>query len=535
MGTAKELDQADYVIAGGGSAGCVLACRLSEDPQKRVVLLEVGGSTNRFWVNVPAGLNKNIADPALNWFHATEPDPSLGDRRVLWHSGKGLGGGSAINGMVYIRGSRSDYDAWAAAGCAGWGWEDVLPCFRRAESFEGGASASHGNSGPLGVSPLRVVHPLARPFLAACEEIGIPGIEDYCAGNIDGAFINYATQRHGLRSSTASSYLHLAKKRRNLQVITGALVDRVLIENGRAVGVEFLHDGVSRSLRVRREVIVSAGAIQSPAILLRSGIGPAEELQALGIQVQVDSPNVGRNLHEHPSLHSARLVDTPTYNSMKNPFRLGFEGLKYIFTRRGLLTTPAVHAMAHARSRPDMAEPDLKLQFLPFANDPVRKTPHAQNGVTVSINIMRPKARGQIRLRSLDPAEKPVIDYRMFEHPEDLAAMRAGVRLVDRIYAASPLDAHVLGRIFPLQPELSDETLDELIRENASVGYHPVSSCRMGADSESVVDPELRVRGVSGLRVSDASVMPVMPSANTNAPTIMIGEKAADLISNAVD
>jgi choline dehydrogenase len=524
---------ADYVIAGGGSAGCVLAHRLSENPKNRVVLLEAGGSSDRFWVNLPAGLSRLVGNPELNWFYATEPDPTLNGRRVIWHAGRMLGGGSAINGMAYVRGARYDYDTWAELGCAGWSWSEVLPYFIRSETFEGPPSQSHGANGPLGVSPLRVVHPLARAFMAACDQVGIRRVPDYCEGDVDGAFHAHATQRRGRRSSTAASYLAAASGRPNLQVVTGALVDRVLIEDGRACGVVYRAGGEEHVVRANAEVIVSAGAMASPAILMRSGIGPGAHLQGLGVEVRCDSPNLGRNLQEHASIHNSRLTSVPTYNAIKNPVRLAAEGLNYILFRRGMLATPAVHAMASARSRPDVPHPDIRLQMLPFCNDMEKLGPHKKSGITVSINNLFPKTRGEIRLRSADPTEKPVIDYRLYEHPEDLAVMREGLKLVDRLFDAEPLARHVVGRNFPPAGERTDDEWDALLRANSGIGFHPVSSCRMGAGEEAAVDPQLRVRGVRGLRVIDASVMPTLPSANTNAPTIMIAEKGADLIKEA--
>jgi choline dehydrogenase len=527
------METADYVIAGGGSAGCVLAHRLSEDPRNRVVLLEAGGSSDLFWVNLPAGLGKNVSNPELNWGYMTEPDPTLGGRQVMWHGGRMLGGGSAINGMVYIRGARYDYDNWAEMGCAGWSWNEVTPYFLRAETFEGEPAQTHGSTGPLGVSPLRVVHPITHAFLDACNNLGMPSVEDYCAGDIEGAFVNLATQHRGVRSSTAASYLAQAKDRPNLKVTTGAMVDRVLFEGDRACGVVYRRDGVEHTVRAEGEVIVSGGAMASPAILLRSGIGPAAHLKSVGVEVRKDRANVGRNLHEHPSVHGARLISLPTYNAIKNPLRLAAEGLNYLLFRRGMLSTCAVHAMAHAKSRPDAPHPDIKLQMLPFCQDPVTRLPHKKSGIAVSVNNMFPKARGEIRLRSADPTDKPVIDYRMYEHEEDLVVMRAGMRLVDRIFGAEPLAKYVTGPLFPPRPDVTDAELDELIRSHSATGLHPVSSCRMGADDASVVDPQLRVRGVSGLRVIDASIMPVLPSANTNAPTIMIAEKGAAMILEA--
>ena len=527
------VETVDFVIVGGGSAGCVLANRLSEDPRKRVVLLEAGGEDNRFWVKVPAGLSRNLGNPELNWFFRTEPDPTLGGRPVFWHAGKVLGGGSSINGMVYIRGARYDYDAWEALGCTGWSWGDVLPYFLRAETYEGEPSQTHGSSGPLGVAPLRVVHPTASAFIDACHGLGMPKIVDYCEGDIDGAFLNLATQRNGLRSSTAASYLADARKRPNLSVITGAIVDRVLIEDGQARGVVYRLGGAEHTLHAGGEVIVSAGTIQSPAILMRSGIGPGPHLKAMGVDVRKDAPEIGRNVQEHASVHSSRFVRVSTYNAVRNPFQLAAEGLNYILFRRGMLATAAVHAMAHARSRPDMPYPDIKLSLLPFCNDAEKMRPHAMSGITVSINNMAPKTRGEILLRSLSPQDKPIINYRMYEHAEDLAVMRAGLKLVERIFDAPPLSSYVTGRNSPSVPVSTDEECDAFIRAHSSIGFHPVSSCRMGADERSVVDPQLRVRGVGRIRVVDASIMPTMPSANTNAPTIMIAEKGAELIKQS--
>jgi choline dehydrogenase len=526
-------ETANFVIAGGGSAGCVLAYRLSEDPKNRVVLLEAGGSSDRFWVNLPAGFKNGMGNPEINWMYKTEPDPTLGGRQVMWHSGKMLGGGSAINGMAYIRGAPYDYDAWADGGCRGWSWSEVFPYFLKAETFEGAPSQTHGSSGPLGVAPLRVIHPLAYAFIEACKELGLREIDDYCGGDIDGAFINVDTQRNGQRSSTASSYLRAAQGRPNLRVITGVMVDRVLLEDGRASGVVYRQNGAEHTVRCDGEVVISAGTVQSPAILLRSGIGPGAHLRDMGVEVRVQAEGVGRNLHEHSSLHSSRLVDTPTYNAIRNPFRLAAEGLNYLLFRRGMLSTGAVHAMAHARSEPSLARPDIKLQMLPFCVDPKTRQPHSKSGIDVSINNMFPKGRGEIRLRSLDPATQPIIDHRMFEHPEDLRVIRAGMEFVHKIYAAPALASHVVGPLYPSSLSLTEEQWDDLIRGGTNVGFHPVGTCRMGADDASVLDPELRVRGVKGLRVADASIIPVLPSANTNAPAIMIGEKAADLIGSA--
>lgn len=533
------IEEADFVIAGGGSAGCVMAGRLSEDPDARVVLLEAGQSNDRLLVDVPAGMQSLAASPDTNWFYMTEPDSTQNDRPIMWFSGRGLGGGSAINGMVYIRGTQLDYDQWADLGCTGWSWNDVLPYFKKSEDFDGQDSDFHGKGGPLGVSRLRDVHPIAHSFVDACGEIGLKKVEDYCSGDIDGAFINFATQRNGKRCSAAEGFLKPALKRRNLNVITGATVDRILFEGTRAVGVRYLCNGETHDIRVRREVIVSAGTLQTPGMLMRSGVGPGGHLKEHGIEVVADRQGVGKNLHDHASLHNSRQVDLPTYNVRNNYLRLGVEGLKYLIARKGMLTTCAVHAMAHARSDPELEQPDLKFQMMPFWNDNAVKeyfggdtVPDASKvyGIGITVSVMTPNSRGQILLRDADPRSRPVIDFRMYEDPADLDRMRAGMKTANRIFEAPSMAKHVTGTANPPNPDQSDAEWDEQLRACSSTGIHPVGSCRMGSDPDSVVDPQLRVRGVDNVRLADCSIIPVLPSANTNAPAIMIGERCADFV-----
>ena len=528
---ATDFGAADYVIAGGGSAGCVLASRLSEDPDCRVVLLEAGGKGDGFMVNMPSGCYTMLGRPKSDWMYMTEPDPSLNGRQVLWMAGKMLGGGSAINGMMYIRGSRRDYDSWEQdLGCEGWGWNNVQTFFKRSEGFDGAPSQSHSTTGPLGVATPRKIHPLSYAFIDACAEAGLRKVEDYCAGDIDGAFMSFVTQRKGQRSSAARAFLQGVLKRRNLQVVTGALVDKVLIESGRATGVQFQHEGVVKTVAARREVIVSASTTASPAILLRSGIGPTEDLRALGIAVNVDAPQVGKNLQEHASVGTSVFVDIPTTNTRMGPVDLALGVLQYLLVGRGIMTITPVEAMAFLRSRPGLDEPDIKLQFGPFVFDPVSRGPHKRAGTIIYTNVAKPRSRGEIRLRSADPADKPVIDHRLLGDPDDVAALIRGLKAVDRIYHSPSFAAHLQGRIAPAELPADDAAWEQHIRNTAGIGYHPVGTCRMGGDAASVVDPRLRVRGVAGLRVADGSIMPVMPSANTNAPAIMIGEKAAEMI-----
>jgi choline dehydrogenase len=533
-------DAVDFIVAGGGSAGCVVASRLSEDGRNRVVLLEAGPAGDGLRFKVPAGMNATISDPASNWFFTAEPDPTAAGRQMLWFAGKVLGGGSAINGMVYIRGARRDYDGWAAAGCTGWSWDEVLPFFKRSEDFDGPASEWHGKGGPLGVSRLRAVHALTEAFISACDEAGIREIADYCGGDVDGVYRLLATQRGGWRSSSAQAFLAPARRRPNLRVITGATVDKVLFDGRRAVGVRYLKDGVAHELAAEGEVIVSAGAVQSPTILMRSGLGPAAHLREHGLEVLADRADVGRNLHEHANLPNSRLVRMPTYNVRNNPFRLAKEGLAFLLARRGMLTTCAVHAQAYARTRPDLEHPDVRVQILPFWHDqafrscfpPEVHLPDSTRacGVTIAVSLAEPHSRGRILLRGPDPQAKPVIDLQLFADSRDLDTLVGGLRLANRLFASRHFAPHLAGPAYPPDPEQSTADWEAQARACANVSYHPVGTCRMGGDEASAVDPQLRVRGVERLRVADCSIVPKMPTANTNAPAIMIGERAADFV-----
>ena len=526
-----DISTADYVIAGGGSAGCVLASRLSEDPACTVVLLEAGGPGDGFLVKMPSGSYKLLGKPSADWMYMTEPDPSLNGRRVMWTAGKMLGGGSSINGMMYIRGSRADYDSWEQdLGCTGWGWNSVQTYFKRSEGFDGPPSQSHSTEGPLGVALPRRIHPLSHAFVDACADIGLRKVDDYCAGDVDGAFIAYVTQRKGRRSSAALAFLEPVRNRPNLTVITGALVDKVLIEDGRATGVRYLKNDEVCVVSARREVVISASTMASPAILLRSGIGPAEELRKHGIDVKVDSPEVGRNLQEHASVQTSVTVDIPTVNTAMRPIDLAKGVIQYLLTGRGIMSMTPVEGMAFLRSQPDLDQPDIKLQFGAFAFDPATRKPYHKPGIVVYTNVAKPRSRGEIRLRSADPTDAPVIDHRLLGDPQDVAAMIRGLKAVDDILHAPSFAKHMTGRIAPPERPRDDAAWEERIRSKSGIGYHPVGTCRMGGDERSVVDPRLRVRGVAGLRVADGSIMPIMPSANTNAPAIMVGEKAAAMI-----
>jgi choline dehydrogenase len=520
--------EADYVVVGAGSAGCVVAARLSEDPGVKVILLEAGTREPSFLNDIPAMTVRLVGGAKTDWLHAGEPDPSAHGRQLFWHAGKMMGGSSAINGTVYIRGLKRDYDDWAAAGCTGWGWDDVTPYFRRAETFESGRQGSMGTTGPLSVSLPQDPHVLSHAFVAACAEVGLPELPDHNLGTSEGAFMGLSSQRRGQRCSAARAYLEPVKHRPNLRIIGGAEA-RSLEFEGRLARSVRLASG--QTIRAGREIILSAGALQSPALLLRSGIGPAEDLAALGVEVVADRPEVGANLQDHIGAGGRRFVNVPTYNSEANVIGGLKHIYKYLAERKGAFASPVIQAMGWARSREDLSEPDLQLNFMPFGLSYTKNTPALEPRAcaSVGITLARPYTRGRISLR--DRTAPPTISFSMLGDDRDMAALVGGLRLVDRIFAAAPLARFVTED--SSYRAMSDEQVMEVIRHSASLGMHTVGTCRMGGDARSVTDTALRVRGVQGLRVIDASIMPRLPSANTNAASIMIGEKGAAHIREA--
>jgi choline dehydrogenase len=443
-----------------------------------------------------------------------------------------LGGSSAINGLVYIRGLRRDYDAWETAGCPGWSWHDVEPYFRRAEGYEGDDHGSLGRDGPYAVSRIRSVHPLTQRFVEACAELGLPAIDDYNRGDREGAFVNLTSQSHGRRSSTGNRYLPAGPRRDNLRVLGGMIVDRVLLEGRKAIGVVAHADGRTLEVRARGQVVLSAGTVQTPAVLMRSGIGPSHDLRSLGIPVVLDVAEVGRNLQDHCGLTISRFVNVPTYNSESRGLHAAKHLLNYLAFRKGPLASAAVQGMGWLRTDPSLHEPDIHLNWLPYGIDYTVTPPamHQRPAVSLGLCVSRPHSRGQVRLRTASVADKPVIDHRLAGDERDVATIKRGIRWMERVFETRALRDAVVGRCNPDRPLDTDAALESFVRQNVGIGYHGIGSCRMGTDPGAVLDPSLRVRGIDGLRVIDASVMPRLVSANTNAASIMVGEKGADLM-----
>jgi choline dehydrogenase-like flavoprotein len=524
----------DYVIVGGGSAGCVLAARLSEDPQVRVALLEAGPPDRNVLIHCPAGLAVMAQTTLANWAFATVPQPGLGGRQGYMPRGKVLGGSSSINAMIYLRGQPADYEAWAAHGNPGWGWADVLPYFLKSEHNERGASALHGSDGPLNVMDLKRPNPHARHFVEAALQAGLPANDDFNGPKQEGAGLYQVTHKAGERFSAAKAYLTPALARPNLQVFTGAQATGIAFEGRRACGVQFRQDGQARRVDARREVVLAAGALQSPQLLLLSGVGDGAALQALGLPTVHHLPAVGQHLHDHPDV--VQVVDAP---QLKDLFGLSLSGAwrawqgirEWRRARDGLLTTNFAEAGAFFRSRPEEAAPDLQLHFVVGKLvDHGRKTVFG-HGYSCHVCLLQPLSRGSVGLAGTDPLAAPRIDPNFLGDPDDLARLVRGFKQMRHILQ-QPALARFGGRELQASARAqTDAEIEAFVRSHADTIYHPVGSCRMGPDpAQDVVDAELRVHGVQGLRVVDASVMPRIVSGNTNAPVIMVAEKAADLI-----
>jgi choline dehydrogenase-like flavoprotein len=523
----------DYVIVGAGSAGCVMANRLSEDPAVSVALVEAGGRDRNPWIHIPAGYYRNFSNPTVTWQYGSGPEPHLDGRVVTWPRGRVLGGSSAINGLLYVRGQAQDFNIWRQLGNVGWGWDDVLPYFKRAEDQERGADHLHGAGGPLGVSDVRLHRrELCDAFIEACAAAGIPRTEDFNGPEQEGAGYYQLTNRNGRRCSTAVGYLRPARSRPNLRVVTDALVHAIELDGRRATGIRCERAGRLETLAARREVILAAGAIGSPQVLQLSGIGPRAALAAAGVPVRHELAGVGENLQDH--LQVRFIYHCKGHGSLNDvwhsPWLRLCAGLEYALTRRGILTIGAGVAGAFARSRPDVELPDIQFHFMPLSADRPGQGLHPFSGVTASVCQLRPESRGTLAIASADPAAHPKIVSNYLAAETDRRVLLDGMKLVRRVAGEPAFARHVLREHLPGPAAETDAALMAYARGYATTVFHPCGTCKMGSDAKAVVDARLRVHGLAGLRVADASVMPTLTSGNTNAPTIMIGEKAADMI-----
>ena len=529
----SAFEQYDYVVAGAGSAGCVLANRLSADPAKRVLLLEAGGRDWYPWIHIPVGYFKTLHNPITDWNFKTEPDPGLNGRVIDWPRGKTLGGSSSINGLLYIRGQREDYDHWRQLGNTGWAFDDLLPYFIRSEDFQNGIDKFHGCGGALSVENMHAKRDISEALIAAAEEIGVPRNDDFNGTKQEGVGYFQQTARNGRRCSTAVGFLNPVKNRPNLDIITHALVERVLVKDDRATGIGISVKGSSHTFGLNSggEVILSAGAIGSPQILQLSGIGPGDLLQGLGIPIIKDLAGVGENLQDHLQIRSVYEVNVPTFNEEINSLvgRMKI-GLQYVFSRSGPMSMGASQVCIFARSRPSLDTPDIQFHFQPLSAEKPGIEMHSFSGITLSVCQLRPESKGRVQIISPDPKTYPAIHPNYLATPSDQQTVVDSPKFTRRLAKTEALRSYVIREHLPGSNIKTDEDLLDIARNIAQTIYHPTSTCKMGSDVTSVVDERLRVHGIAGLRVVDASIMPTIVSGNTNAPTIMIAEKASDMI-----
>ena len=521
----------DYIIVGAGSAGCVLANRLSEESDRHVLLVEAGGPDINPWIHIPVGYFKTMHHPATDWCYETEPDEGIAGRSLQWPRGKVLGGSSSLNGLLYVRGQAEDYDRWEELGNKGRSFKDVLPYFKKSEDQERGADKYHGTGGPQKVSDLRLRRPIADFFIKAAIQTGIPFNEDYNAESQEGVAYFQQTAYKGFRWSTAKGFLKPARKRENLTVVTKAQVTRVILEDGKAAGVEYLKGKQLNIAKANREVILSAGAIGSPQLLQLSGIGPEALLNRLEVPVAHDLPGVGQNLQDHLQIRLVFKTSKRTLNDEVNSlFKQAWVGLKYVLTRTGPLTLAASQVAIFTKSRPSVERPDIQFHMQPLSADKPGDGAHKFSAFTSSVCQLRPHSRGYLEIKSNDPLQYPAIHPNYLSDERDQKVAVDAIKVARRISEADVLSPCIIDEYVPGRQYQTDEELLEAARLYSQTIYHPVGTCKMGQDDIAVVDERLRVRGIEGLRVVDASIMPEIISGNTNAPTIMIAEKAADMI-----